>query len=176
LYTATEIDENELSAAVKFWIHKGILRECTGNVSILDQCFQVVENQPVLDSSGQMIQSSLVSDKSGLMSLSAQSTDYDLMHDTTIQSQEILREKAAIKLVEEYVRSLLKSHGTMTLDRLFSSLQFLLQAAISDNSKFTTKDFHFTNQMISFRNFLQSIPDVDCLEGIYSLKIHSDVR
>jgi hypothetical protein len=170
LYSRLELDELELAAALKFWIAKGVLCDISGEINLQDQTFEVVENQS----------SHLTADHphpfpqsvhSLHQSVDAQTSfDYEFNIETNLQSQDSIRQKTAAKLVEDYVKSLLKSHGKLSIDRLFTSLQYLLQAAIADNTKLTTKDFHFANQIMSLRQFLQNINEVDCLDGIYTLK------
>lgn len=170
LYSQIELDELELTTALKFWIAKGVLRDTSGESNIQDQTFEVIENQAsqlISDSQQHFAQSA---HSLNLTVESQNSLDYEFSLETNLQSQDSIRQKTASKLVEDYVKSLLKSHGKLSIDRLFTSLQYLLQAAIADNTKLTTKDFYFANQIMSLRQFLQNINEVDCLDGIYTLK------
>jgi hypothetical protein len=158
IWLGTELDETDLTSALKYWLSKGVIR-CVngGGTPMEEESFEVIEDQA--ESSND---SHLAGNGDG-----DASSDYASY--SSAQNQDAARQKQAMKATEEYVKTLLKSRGPMTLDRLFSSLQFLLQAALAENTSLTTKDFHFVNQMIALRQFLQTIPSVECLDGVYSV-------
>lgn len=74
------------------------------------------------------------------------------------------------------ISGLLKSHGSMSLDKLFSLLQLVLQAALTEGSgagsAVTSKDLNFVSNASGLRQFLQSLSDngkIDIVDGMYSL-------
>lgn len=177
LVTSLELDEADLIPAIKFWLNKGVIRETTGHAMLQDQAYLIIEEQRALAAFDeeqrvlQQQQNSLhhaSSFNSQLLPMSSSSMDYDSY--AQLQNQDAMRRKMAMKLVEDYIKSLLKGHGSLTIDRLFTSLQLLLQAAMTENTTLTTKDFAFVNQIMSLKQLLQSINEVDCLEGVYSLR------
>jgi hypothetical protein len=158
IWLGTELDETDLSSALKYWLSKGVIRCINGSSTLMEEeSFEVIEDQA--DSSNE----------SNSASYSSGDASSDYASYSSAQNQDAARQKQAMKKTEEYAKTLLKSRGPMTLDRLFSALQFVLQADLAENTGLTTKDFNFANQMISLRQFLQTIANIECLDGVYSV-------
>lgn len=86
------------------------------------------------------------------------------------------RLKAAQAMTENYTVGLLKSRGAMSLDKLFSLLQLVLQAASTDGGgsggAVTSKDLSFASQPSGLRQFLQTLSEqgkIDIVDGLYSM-------
>jgi hypothetical protein len=86
------------------------------------------------------------------------------------------RQKAAQAMTENYIVGLLKSRGSMSLDKLFSLLQLVLQAASSDGagsgSTVTSKDLAFVSQSSGLRQYLHTLSEqgkIEVVDGMFSL-------
>lgn len=91
-------------------------------------------------------------------------------------AQSEARHQAARDYVEQFVRGLLRAHGSMPLDRLQTMLTMMLRAAHENGGmqmhKFslTTNDFAFVSQRVLFMQYLQALIErnvIDNDSGMY---------
>jgi hypothetical protein len=72
-------------------------------------------------------------------------------------------------------QGLLNSHGAMSIDKLFSLLQLVLQAASQQGSagiSMTSREMVFATTISGLRQFLQLLHDqgdIDIIDGMYSV-------
>lgn len=149
-----ELEEAEVAAIMRFWISKGVAREVIlsiddGYGSMEDTpCYAIIENQADIDHEG---------------SLAMEVDGNDQM-----ESLEQARQVAARVVVEEYVKGLLQSHGSMGVDRLGSLLHHILSASSSINPQ----DCAFATTIAGLRQFLHTLVDrgvLEVVDGLYSL-------
>eukprot|EP01039_Chlorochromonas_danica_P006937 gene6937-7676_t len=154
LSTLIELEEAEVAAIMRFWISKGVAREVIlsiddGYGSMEDTpCYAIIENQADIDHEG---------------SLAMEVDGNDQM-----ESLEQARQVAARVVVEEYVKGLLQSHGSMGVDRLGSLLHHILSASSSINPQ----DCAFATTIAGLRQFLHTLVDrgvLEVVDGLYSL-------
>ncbi len=74
-----------------------------------------------------------------------------------------------------FLIGLLSSHGAMSIDKLFSLLQLVLQAASQQGSagiSLTSREMVFVTSIPGLRQFLQQLHDqgeIDIIDGMYSV-------
>lgn len=157
LLVSTESEEIELLTAIKFWLCQGIIRDISGKQEFRDQSYVTVEDQLMnpLQNSRVIASNNLIINKD------------DIYDDASFQNE---RQEKAKKFVYNQVCSLLKINNTLSAERLMVALRVFLQAALTENTNLTMKDFHFTNNLTSLRHFLQPYQDIEYLDGIYSFR------
>lgn len=139
---AMDMEEQEIATAMSFWIKKGVVKvheDADGEVH-----YEIIEEQAGLHDDNDTVE-----------------VDYD-----SFEAQEQAKSAATKAIVEEYVQGLLKSHGSMGVDRLCSLLQLILK-----NANASATDTIVSN-IASLQQFLRTLVDRGVLEvvnGLYSL-------
>lgn len=177
LSLATEVDEEDVRSAMRFWLNKGVVRllpssssavpaNCTGEEDeslSADPVYIIVEEQAT-----RMAEDSQLAE-----------TSFEQEHGSgsSANSSAEARLQAAKEYSETFVRGLLRSHGAMPLDRLQTMLTLMLRAAIENGGmhmqKFTltSADLVFIQHRPSFMSYLQHLVDrqvLDVENGMYS--------
>ncbi len=141
LASKIEVPADVLKKKISFWLNNGIIKETERNI------FKLVENP--LDSLEQ-----------GFYRISIYLTTEDLQleeAEESISASQAQKEET-MKVVENFCFGMLKTFGSLTLDRIQSSL-----SALVDTYSWNTQELaDFLNQLVKDHK-------LDCLGGTYAL-------
>lgn len=149
LATKSELSESVVRQLMSLWVGKGVVCERSADGAVVYETIEAQRGRLGDDD---------VDDDQALQQLS------DGM-------SEALASDSSDKVLETYVRGMLSSQESMTLERIHSMLKMM--ASISSSSG-GPSDWQFQKSIVQFRHYLQGLVEVDVLEvvgeGLYRLR------
>eukprot|EP01036_Dinobryon_divergens_P029650 gene29650-38775_t len=153
LATLCELEEDDILQGVSYWVNKGVLMEAVGGEGQGgSRVFVVCEEQAALAAGDQFTD--------------RDDAEADMIMRSTAAAD--AQQRALQTLMEGYVKGLLSSNGTMTLDRLYTMLKLLVAGGSSGISN--SGDARFDMNPAQLRQFLQALVDrsvIDLVDGLY---------
>jgi hypothetical protein len=161
----SEIEEEEVRNAMRFWIAKTVVRQRkNGQDEIV---YELIETQALLAAEEQLRR-----EKKALDEDQADDEDEDTMMMNAPNQSDKNREEMIQQYTETFVRGLLKSHGSLSFDRLQSLLLLMLRAASENgSSQIALSDLEFVSRKSSLLSYLQKLVDkaiIDVDNGMYT--------
>lgn len=177
LSIATEVDEEDVRSAMRFWLSKGVVRLAVGASSAIAASSMGEEDEGLSPEPVYTIVEEQATRMAEDSQLAETSFEQEHSSGSSANSSAEARLQAAKEFSETFVRGLLRSHGAMPLDRLQTMLTMMLRAAIENGGmqmqKFTltSADLAFVQHRPSFMAYLQHLVDHQVLDvdnGMYS--------
>lgn len=181
----TEIEVDDILMAMRFWLHKGVVRLLEKGDDMRIQAEDAVddgekeeeqtwywleEDQASRMAQDLATQPGFVDDEEHMVSASSAGGQQGS------SSAKEARRQAAKDYCEQFVHGLLRAHGAMALDRLQTMLTMMLRAVAENGGihvakmNLTSTDFEFVQHRPSFLQFLQGLIDrgvLDIDSGMY---------
>jgi len=155
LATKCELEESEVHRRMAYWTSRSVVREVHNVVDGEEQIFfEMIEQQAAraeADKAVGAMDTSMDDDNSGI---------------NVAVAQEVT-EKAALSTFEAYVKGMLSSHGTMTLEKIHNMLKMVASGGSGESGA------KFDMNLVQLLRFLQTLIDKDMLEvesGNYRLR------